>query len=421
MRKHLINLFIFLGPLGNLLTPGVFPSAFRTYYFVLLGFPFLFNRLDKKQQKLLFLLLPFFLYCLLSSVWGGNLNALPRFFLLFFQFLFVLGAASYLNNQKEALAFYLKSFFISVIVGYVFFLGFYLRLLSFATIERFSVLGQFGYGLLRFSIGSYPNEYGIVASFICAVLLLWLSQKDVHLQMSRKIGVVFLGLTSIALLLTTTRSAYVACFLSIIYVAWIKKRVLLWAVFLSVGMLGFLKIFNVNILKFIIFGFDFIQVTEGSMGSRVILWQEAWEEFFSQALWGQGFAAFTDAHNVYLQLMAELGLIGAVLLLVALSLSFFKRRTLFPLIKKKQDAEELFLKRVRLLGIMHVLWFALTNHNLNHHLTWFVILLYLASWLSKEVEISLPNKVDNGEHEIAFDILPSLKGEDSYGGQLETN
>ena len=395
MRELLIRLFVFLGPLGNLLTPRIFPSAFRTYYFILLSFPFLLNRLDKKQQKLLFLFLPFFLYCLLSSLFVANFETLNRFCLLLFQFLFVLGAAGYLKSQNEALTLYLKAFFVSVVVGYIFFLGFYLGAFSFATIERFSVLAQMGYGLLRFSIGSYPNEYGIVSSFVCAILLLWLSQREVNLPLSRKVGAFFLVLTWIALLLTTTRSAYVACFLSIIYIACLKKRVFLWAASLGMAMLAFLKMFNVSILKFIFFGFNFLQVTQGSMGSRVALWQEASDEFFSQALWGNGFASFTDAHNVYLQLIAELGIVGVLLLTCALILTFVKRRVLFPWKKRAFNADELFAKRVRFLGLMHVLWFAMTNHNLNHHLTWFIFLFYLSHWVLKGAEISQPNRVDN--------------------------
>lgn len=193
MKKWLIYLFIFLGPLGNLLTPGGLPPAFRTYYFVLLGFPLFFNRIDQKQHKLFFLLLPFFLYCFVSSMLVDEeaFYATYRFFLLFFQFLFVLGAAAYINSQKEALTIYLKSFFISLIVGYTFLFGFYMKLISFETIERFSVLGQFGYGMLRFSIGSYPNEYGIVASFVSAVLLLSLSQKWKALPFSRTTTIIF--------------------------------------------------------------------------------------------------------------------------------------------------------------------------------------------------------------------------------------
>lgn len=383
MRKWLLYLFIFLGPLGNLLTPGVLPAAFRTYYFVLLGFPFFFNRIDQKQHKLFFLLLPFFLYCFVSSMFVDEeaLYATYRFFLLFFQFLFVLGAAAYLNSQREALTLYLKSFFISLIVGYIFFFGFYMKLISFETIERFSVLGQFGYGMLRFSIGSYPNEYGIVASFVSAVLLLSLSQKWKALPFSKTTSTIFLGLTYIALLLTTTRSAYVACFLSICYIFWIRKKVLLWASVFSLSVLGILKLFNISIIRFILFGFDWMQATQGSMGSRVVLWSQTWEEFSSQVLWGKGFAAFADLHNVYFQLLAELGLVGLCLLIGALLCAFFKRRVLLFFPKEELTPEELFAKRVRRIGMMHVLWFALTNHNLNHHLTWLIFLFYFASWI----------------------------------------
>ena len=393
MKAFLLRLFIVLGPLGNIFTPAVFPNAFRTYYFILLGFPFFLNSLDKKQLKLLFLATPFFLYCFLSSILGlsEEPESLVRFFLFLSQFLFVWAAASYLKNQTEALNLYLKSFFLSLIIGYGFFIGFYLGLFSFATIERFSVLGQFGYGLLRFSIGSYPNEYGIVASFVTSVLLLMMINDEDRI-FSKATTIIFLGLTVMALLLTTTRSAYIACLASFLSIAWIKKKAFLWASGIILCMIGLLKIFKINIISFILLGFNLAQTSQGSMGSRLLLWQEALEAFLSHGFFGQGFGSFSNAHNVYFQLIVELGLIGCLLLVALLMLAFFKRRGLFFYPQEKMTSAELFSKRVRRLGMMHVLWFALTNHNLNHHLTWFVILLWLSSWLSKRVEISQPSR-----------------------------
>ncbi len=393
MMKHfLVRLFVVLGPLGNIFTPGIFPAAFRTYYFILLGFPFLFTYLHKKQQKLLFLLIPLFIYAFISSLYVDFLApeeefSLMRWGLLLSQFLFVLGATSYIKDQVEILSLYLKSFFLSLMINSVFFIGFYLDIFSFATIERFSVLGQFGYGLLRFSIGSYPNEYGIVASFVASVLFLMIIDKRYRI-FSKIVTVFFLGMTLMAVILTTTRSAYVACCMSFLSIAWIKKRALLWASVMGLCAMILLKVFNISLVDVILFGFDVGQISQGSMGARLILWDEALQEFLSHGFFGKGFATFTDLHNVYLQLLVELGIIGCFLLIGALALALCKReRTPFV----QMSFQDVFLQRVQRLGMAHVLWFALTNHNLNHHLTWFVILL----WLSKEVGISQPNTVDN--------------------------
>lgn len=375
LKGFLVRLFVILGPLGTIATPGIFPAAFRTYYFILLGFPFLLTPLDKKQQKILFLLMPVFIYAFLSSSCAHFLSpeddlSLMRWALLLFQFLFVLGAASYVKNQVEILSLYLKSFFLSLIINIVFFIGFYLDIFSFATIERFSVLGQFGYGLLRFSIGSYPNEYGIVASFVASVLFLMIIDEK-HRIFSKIVTVFYLALTLMAVILTTTRSAYISCCMSFLAMAWIKKRTLAWAFFMGVFALILLKIFNISLINFIIFGFDVDQISQGSMGTRLVLWDQAWQEFLSHGFFGKGFATFTDLHNVYLQLLVELGVIGCLLLISALILAFCHRGQL--------SLQDVFLQRVKRLAMAHVLWFALTNHNLNHHLTWFAILLYLSS------------------------------------------
>lgn len=378
LRKTLLSGFIFLGPLGNLLTPHFFPSAFRAYYFLLLGFPILFTRIREKQMKLLILFSPFFLYCFFSAFYvhinGRNPDAHPlfRFFLFATQFLFILGASSLVTTEQEkfeTVALYLKAYFYSLLIGYLFYIGFYLGLVSFELIERFSVLGQFGYGLLRFSPGSYANEYGIVTSFALSILtLILLENKESQFHLSRRAVIVFFALTFIALLFTTTRAAYLSYLFSLFYLSRRLSRTLLWLPVVFIFLILALRFFEIDMFAILSMGFNFASLENGTTLERVSTWIWAFKEFQTSPLFGLGFAAIANLHNVYLELFFEIGVIGTVLLVGTLLFAWAPVQVHF--------GGEGVLKKIRTLGLMHVLWFAMSNHNLNHHLTWFVFFLF---------------------------------------------
>ncbi len=103
------------------------------------------------------------------------------------------------------------------------------------------------------------------------------------------------------------------------------------------------------------------------------MWQNAAAVCGEHLFWGTGFASLTNLHNVYLQLFFELGIVGSLLLVGSLALA-----TLEGYARYKRAPRDPFLAKVRVVGLIHVLSFALSNHNLNHHLTWFVCFLCLA-------------------------------------------
>ncbi len=376
--------FVALGPIGNLLTPHFLPSAFRFYYFLLLGFPFFFNYFRERQLKLLIYFLPLLIYCFSSALMveidKSSAEPFPlfRFFLLFFHFLFVIGASSIVNTVQEKydlITLYLKSFFITLLIGYFFYIGYYLDFISFSLIERFSVLGQFAYTLLRFSPGSYPNEYGTVASFVLSILTLLLLKPCDKIHLTKKSLLLFFSLTLIALLLTTTRSAYLSYFICFLYICRKEKRVLLPLfsfLFCILFIFIFMKSFNFDLFEFLLLAFNITNFQNGSMGERLTHWAGSFEDFPSQLLFGKGFASITNLHNVYLQFIFELGLLGMIILLAT---AFF--RILNGPLRFYKSPDESIFSTLKTLGIIHVLWFALSNHNLNHHLTWFVLFLVL--------------------------------------------
>ena len=70
-KEGFVKAFVFLGPLGNLLTPQFMANSFRTYYLILLGFPLFWIPLHKKLAKFAVLAIPIFPYCLFSAFYAS--------------------------------------------------------------------------------------------------------------------------------------------------------------------------------------------------------------------------------------------------------------------------------------------------------------------------------------------------------------
>lgn len=387
LKGVILKLFIILGPLGNLLTPQLVSHSFRTYYLILVFFPIFYIPLIYRQLKFVIYSIPLFLYCFFSA-WMVRENMaeempLFRFSLLLFQFLFVLGASYLVQDEEEMVCLvilYIKAFFISLVIGYIGYLGFYLKILPLQVLDFFSVLTQIGYGFLRFAPGSYPNEYGIVCSFVLSILT-WRLLDDSSLRSffkaTRKFLISLYLLVAGALLLTTTRAAYLSYVFALIYLAWKKGRLrhiffLIFTLFLGISVL--LAICSINIFHIFAVGFDLANLESGSLGNRFSIWREGFEIFTEEPFLGTGFSSQTYLHNFYLQMIFELGIAGLMILLGTGIVYFLEQKYLVFY----RSIQNKLLHTFVVLGIIHVIWFAASNHNLNHHLTWFVVFLGLS-------------------------------------------
>ncbi len=384
VKKGLLKAFVALGPLGNLLTPQIFSHSFRTYYLILLAFPLFYIPLQKRLLKIIVISAPLFIYCFFSALFiNQNEQAdfpIFRCFLLYFQFLFVFGVSTTLTDDKDGitiLKLYIKFFFASIIIGYIMYLGFYLHFLPAQLLEHFSVISQHGYGFLRFSPGSYPNEYGMVSSFVLSILTWSLMESAVKL-FSKLVLIPFYLLTFGALLLTTTRTAYISYFFILCFMAW-KKRCLIKTMAFVAGIFAtlatILNICGISILNVFAVGFALENYDNGSLNERFAAWSKGLESFQDNPLWGGGFASAINIHNLYLQVLFELGIGGIITILGAFLFSFLEKGYIRLNRTASQTNEQRFLHMIAISGIVHVLLFATTNHNLNHHLTWIVIFL----------------------------------------------
>ncbi|GAB4189662.1 MAG: hypothetical protein Tsb0015_10460 [Simkaniaceae bacterium] len=297
------------------------------------------------------------------------------------------------EEKHKLLKIYISSYFLSLSIGYVFFIGHLLHVIPFSFIQKFSVLGQFGYGMLRFAPGSYPNEYATVSSFVLSLLMLLLFQKNPFWP--KKILVLLFLPAFAALLLTTTRSAYISFLLCFFYLA-LKHRKISFLLFTSVIMASgifLLQMAGIPLFSVFSLGFKVTSFLDGSLGERVLSWQEGWQLFLENLWMGTGFFLMPNLHNVYLQLLFELGILGFFLLLGGSGV------LLWQIFKQKyKNSKDAFFHQVCLLALFHAAWFALSNHNINHHLTWFAFLLLGLRYFSCSAKLPVSSEGKNPEY-----------------------
>ncbi|MCB1109353.1 MAG: O-antigen ligase family protein [Chlamydiia bacterium] len=376
-QRFLIYCFVFFGPLGTLLTPSFMPYAFRFYHFLLVLSPIFFINVKMKEWKTVLAFVPFLSYCLFSAYFTHNKafhrDAYPLFrcFLFVSQCVFMFGAAFCLRTRDEKerlIRLYLAGFFISLVIGYIFYIGFYTGNISFETIHHYSVEAQMGWGLLRFSPGTYPNEYGNISSFVLTTLLLLYARKP------RFLTFVFAGLTFIAFLLTTTRAAYLSFIVSMIYLCMTSlpmRKLVAKICFIGLAFLLILKAYSIDFFTIFAKGVKTISLTYGSTGIRFNEWVKGFEDLNAALFLGNGFGSNILAHNVYLEILFEVGLIGSLLLLITLFYYFGEHgHRIRKMLANRTTHAEIIV------GMIHILLFAASNHNMHHHLTWFVFLLF---------------------------------------------
>lgn len=387
-----IKLFCFLGPIGSLI-PIVSIKAFRFYYFiVILGIIYFFMNFNKNKQaiKTIMYSYPIILLIMISSLLAylditSDIeveNPVIRALLLISLFIFTVfigNKIKYLtDNEKFRYIFlYLSGYLVSLFFGYIFFVGYYTNIISLNFISTFQVLTQMGYGLLRFSPGSYPNEYGIVSSYVLSLITLLILRKNQikisSIYINKKFLLILYLFVLVALFLTTTRAAYLSYIFVIIYLCILKGDILSKLKRILVIVIGFLVLgFIVQVYFFDIYeifqmAYNSFSDKDASAYERFFAWEVAYEKFLDNYLWGVGFGTLSNIHNLYLQIVFEFGIIGTTFIGIYLLVIIYK--LIYLLKNHKND----FFYDMSIIGLIHILWFAMSNHNLNHHLTWFVI------------------------------------------------
>lgn len=276
-----------------------------------------------------------------------------------------------------------QGFMAVLILGYILYFGTTAGAIPRPVYEAFNVLTQAGYGVLRFNPGSYPNEFGTMASFFSVSAIFLLLGKSC--RFSRRFLHAMGLLAFVAMALATTRAAYLAFAVSLIYVFWtfkagqaIKAICSVLAVsavallFLPKGILEK----SINVLDT---AYQSAVNGTGSISKRYEAWDIALPRFIESPYWGLGFEfpSVSGLHNTYLQFLFGLGLIGFFACgAILLSIAFMARKKFAAVRANFYDRE---LQIITVIAFIHVSSFALSNHNQNHFLTWFCAYLIIVT------------------------------------------
>ncbi|MBP2032219.1 O-antigen ligase [Clostridium algifaecis] len=400
MFNIIIGLYVFLGPIGRLIPvpPNIY--SFRPYYFlmvigILLFFIFYYKNINIKYMLFP---LPIILYASVSLIFTYNSkynvyeNPIFRLLLLITCILFTILSAQYLKDKPiikklNYIKLYIYGYIISLFFGYIFLIGCHFGKFSANSISRFYVLIQYGYGMLRFSPGSYPNEYGIVSSFVLSVLTIIIINKKnvekIYSKINIPVFVLIYVATFVALFLSTTRAAYIAFIASIIYIIFKYRSKKMFKVLIPITIIFFIVISIIQVKFFNLIGLFNVQIqsvinNNGSFNERMKAWQGAYSLFIKNPFLGVGFGREAMMHNTYLQILFENGILGTLVIICSIVMFTINLKKIYSKVSNVSDNFTYKLySTICNVGLLHVLWFATSNHNLNHHLTWFVILLIL--------------------------------------------
>jgi O-antigen ligase len=420
-------LFAFLGVMGRLIfVPGL--KNCRGYYLILpVGLVTLTLLGTKTTWKALLICTPIIAFIICSGATAdreaitqsntpmgmkyaaGASSPTLSALMLATQSLFVIATASHIRNaatvaKVRLVEVFLMGYLITLCAGYILMAGRMMGVLSAEFINMFNPEGILGDK--RFAPGSGANEYGISSSFALTTMLLYqfcgMGRRHPRTWLMIVIGhpllqFVWVPLAFVAICFTNTRSAILAFPGA---VCWILLRTLapqfrrlsiagnsvplfLFGVLGIVAMLILMPflISNIDHLKFLFEKFSDVAEGDGSTEGRFVMWREALNRFDSYPLLGAGYPTHEFIHNTYIQLLCDLGVLGVALLIGtgAIVFALFHGRLSGADCVVPRSAEDKFLMYVREVGLLHVLWFAVTGHNFDHFLPWFVILLVLAA------------------------------------------
>ncbi|MBD9680034.1 O-antigen ligase family protein [Pseudomonas sp. PDM18] len=390
----MLRLTFFLGPTGIFFTPVPGIGSLRSFYFAtaIVNIVFL-CRMAKRDLPhygaLMVIFLILFLsssFCLISLSYDVPLylNPVVRVLVicnLMFGFFNV--SRMILNScRKDILQVLLsdsfKGFCCVFFLGLALYVGYIAGKVPSDIYNRFTTLEQEAYGYSRFSPGTYPNEFGVICSFYALYAVL-LSQR-------KKGGAIYLLLSAIfmgGVFLTSTRAAYITLAIGYTYIAFsspglIRRLVLCILPFVFAPVIVIvLGHFSFDVIDVITRGYDSAANQTGSSNVRMEDWNAAVDDLLDNFYFGVGFESpkAYSLHNLPLQIVYGLGLLGVLLLVLAFSVFAYVNSRSSWVVRLFYSDDWRFLRSVRVVLFIHVIIFGLTNHNQAHFFTWMLFAL----------------------------------------------
>lgn len=378
-------------------TPFSFVGSFRTFYFLLAIYNLLcLVQPPRYQRNSLNLLLGIGLLCLFSASLSlfSQLEAMESLaanpllrtliiinLMLGFYFLSLeFGQKQNGSRVLQALHWSYYGFIAVFSLGLALYIARVTGKIPLSLYSRFVSLYQEGYGYLRLSPGTYPNEFGILCSFyaLYALSIFGANRRLGHLLMFMAF---FAGM-----LLTSTRAAYITFVAGFGWMLWcfpLRAARVQYLAIMSLtipAMMALLVSLSIDVVSIVENGVNALfKSSGGSVGVRVTDWKNAMEDFQDNLWFGAGFESPLAAmlHNVPLQFAYGLGFLPLTLLiLMALAFFYYNRHHDLQVVQFSNPLEMKLLSLIRLLLLGHVIVFALTNHNQTHFFPWVCFMLY---------------------------------------------
>ncbi|MFP5213127.1 MAG: hypothetical protein ACLGPL_07080 [Acidobacteriota bacterium] len=274
------------------------------------------------------------------------------------------------------------SFIYYFLFGWPLYLGVATHKISLETYSLFTVPGEDLDSLFRFCPGDYPNGAGeMLAFYIVFLLLMRRNLRFVPIKFMVAIP---------ALLLTTTRGGIFPAFAVfgavMAYIAVMKvggtnfyrmRLINILAIAAVVGSIVFLLTVgrNIEIIaeKMDILYKGITNVSESkSVNMRYVNWAIAIRIFFTTLGMGDGFAQYLETHNLVIELMAEIGILGTLFFVLFVAVRFMAVFKAY--LNRAMGRKGLVPDFIRFILVATPVnaFFALTNHNLFHFTFWFL-------------------------------------------------
>lgn len=375
---EVLTLLLFLRPIVNITrgvglpTPLFEVRILWIYSLLIIFFGYQYIAIHKQTtlpKTLLMAYSVFFIWCLFSLTYTSSLFwGIGDFLRLFSSFIYLILFHELIKEKRQMLQ-----------VIKMMILSFYLTL-PFAI---HNLIWKSGFvektGLVRIlSTFRTPNAYASYLLFITLITFFAILRKEFKAKLL--LFFTFL-LSTLALVLTWTRTGWIAFFSGFLVFMWLKnKKYVPFIIILTICLLSLPPIYGRFLESF--------QSTSGRLSSwesRLIIWKGLLKGFKNSPIWGFGLGSrFHVAakyiggrgwpHNDYLRLLVELGLIGFLEFSVIIGV-FLK--LLLPTIKQTRNE---FLKDLNILSVAILVAFCI-NSIATNQLTDVTMLMFLSSLL----------------------------------------
>jgi hypothetical protein len=297
-----------------------------------------------------------------------------------------------------------RAFVTYFLVGWPFYILAITKKISLETYALFTVPGENVESIYRFCPGDYPNGAGELMAFYI-VFLIFMRRHVKYVPLKMMVGMP-------ALLLTTTRGGIIPAFavlfaflayrfmvhLSLFSYNKISRKVVFMMVLLVLGsgiLIGVGSQIDIVVQKIEILYKGLGHITDSaSSEERLVNWGIAFKILHDTCGLGDGFGRHIETHNVVIQELAEIGIIGTsffvfyvIVRIMAIADAYFRKSW------GRAGVEPDFI-RMLLVAVPVNAFFSLTNHNLFHFVFWFIS---IASFIVE----SLPAGGNHGDEALA--------------------